>query len=41
MSLEYTAIVNIYGKIVGDLVELPPAEVRGIRKYVREEYGQK
>jgi L-fuculose-phosphate aldolase len=41
LSVEYTAMVNIYGKIVGDLVELPPAEVRGIRKYTLEEYGQK
>jgi ribulose-5-phosphate 4-epimerase/fuculose-1-phosphate aldolase len=41
MSVEYAAILNIYGKIVGDLVELPAAEVRGIGKYVLEEYGQK
>jgi L-ribulose-5-phosphate 4-epimerase len=41
LSVEYTAMVNIYGKIIGDLVELPPPEVRGIRKYVLEEYGQR
>ena len=41
LSVEYTAMVNMYGRIVGDLVELPPHEVRAIRRYLLEEYGQR
>jgi L-ribulose-5-phosphate 4-epimerase len=41
LAVEYTAMVNIYGKIVGDLVELPPEEVCGIRRFVLEKYGQR
>lgn len=41
LSVEYTAMVNIYGRIVGDLVELPPHEVHAIRRYILEKYGQR
>lgn len=41
LSVEYTAMVNIYGRIIGDLVELPPDEVRRIRRNILEKYGQK
>lgn len=41
LAVEYTAMVNIYGKIVGNLVELRPEEVRAVRKYVLEDYGQR
>lgn len=41
LSVEYTAMVNIYGRVLGDLVELPPDEVQRIRRYVLQEYGQK
>jgi len=41
LSVEYTAMVNIYGRVLGDLVELPPDEVQRVRRYVLQEYGQK
>jgi L-fuculose-phosphate aldolase len=41
LSVEYTAMVNIYGKLLGDLVEIPSEEVRGIRQYILQQYGQK
>jgi len=41
LSVEYTALVNIYGRIVGNLVELPAEEVREIRKGILESYGQR
>jgi len=41
LSVEYTAMVNIYGRILGDLVELPRREVERIRKSILESYGQR
>jgi L-ribulose-5-phosphate 4-epimerase len=41
LSVEYTAMVNVYGRIVGDLVELPTDEVKNIRKSILETYGQR
>lgn len=41
LSVEYTAIVNIYAKILGNVMELPREEVANIRRYVLEQYGQK
>jgi L-ribulose-5-phosphate 4-epimerase len=41
VSVEYTATVNLYGSVIGDLVELPAEEVRGIRKSILESYGQR
>ncbi len=41
LSVEYTAMVNIYGKMLGDLIELPADEVRGIRRSILESYGQR
>jgi len=41
LSVEYTATVNLHGSIIGDLVEIPPEEVQGIRKSIIESYGQR
>jgi ribulose-5-phosphate 4-epimerase/fuculose-1-phosphate aldolase len=41
LSVEYTAMVNIYGRILGDLIELPRREVERIRKSILESYGQR
>ncbi|MGC8961158.1 MAG: hypothetical protein ACP5K1_01770 [Candidatus Bathyarchaeia archaeon] len=41
LSVEYTAMVNIYAKVLGKPVEIPSEEVRGVRRYIIEKYGQK
>ncbi|GEM_PF-1445406 len=41
LSVEYTATVNLYGNLLGDLVELPAEEVRRIRRSILERYGQR
>jgi L-fuculose-phosphate aldolase len=41
LSVEYTAMVNIYAKVLGRPVELPTEEVRAVRRYIIEKYGQK
>ena len=41
LSVEFTARVNINAKTLGAVVELPLEEAKGIRRYVREKYGQK
>lgn len=41
LSVEYTAMVNIYAKVLGTPVELPLEEVKAVRRYILEKYGQK
>ena len=41
LSVEYTAMVNIYGKVLGRHVELAMEEVKAMRCYIIEKYGQK
>ncbi len=41
LSVEYTAMVNIYGKILGDPIEIESEEVQAIRQYILQKYGQK
>lgn len=39
LSVEYTAIVNMYAKILGSIAELPREEVANVRRYVLEQYA--
>jgi len=41
LSAEYTAMVNVCGRIIGDIVELPLREAKRIRKSILESYGQR
>jgi len=41
LSVEYTAAINIYAKIIGEVKKIPLKEVSKIRKFIVKRYGQK